>query len=180
MTTVETLLPPNATAFERSLEQAMAPAGDRRRIFIDTLWRPFDCPIEVLPFLAWGLGVRRWDPAWPEAVRRQAVADAIDVHRTRGTRGAVKAALDEVGAIYDLDERPNGEPFRMKVAIRNSNTLLGNTDIGVMRAYIDDAKRYSVHFDLEFLSSLECSFVHIAAGVAGVQVADFELEVDAP
>lgn len=178
--TVETLLPPNATAFERSLEQAMAPAGDRRPIFIDTLWRPFDVPVEVLPFLAWGLGVRRWDPAWPEAVRRQAVADAIAVHRTRGTLGAVKAALDGVGAIYDIDERPNGEAFRMKISVRNSNTLLGNTDPDVMRGYIDDAKRYSVHYDLEFLSSLDCSFVHVAAGVAGVQVADFSLEVNAP
>ena len=176
--TVETLLPPNATAFERSLEQAMAVGGDDRPVFIDLVWRPFDCPVAVLPFLAWALGVRRWDPAWPEAVRRQAVADAIAVHRIRGTLGAVRAALDEIGAVYDIEERPGDAAFRMGIAIYNSNTLLGMTDVARLREYIDDVKRYSVHYDITLQSSLDCSFVSLAAGVAGVQVGDFRLEVD--
>lgn len=176
--TVATLLPPNASPFERSLEQGMAPYGDEREVFIDKLWRPFECPIKVLPFLAWALGVRRWDPAWPEAVRRQAVADAIAVHRIRGTLGAVRAALDEVGAVYDIEERPGGARFKMAISVYNSNTLLGETDVAALREYIDDVKRYSVHYDLELAASLDCSPIHIMAGVGGVQIGDFRLEVD--
>ena len=176
--TVATLLPPNASPFERSLEQAMAFRGDEREVFIDKLWRPFECPIEVLPFLAWGLGVRRWDPAWPEAVRRQAVADAIAVHRIRGTLGAVEAALDEIGAVYDIEERPGGAAFKMAISVFNSNTLLGETDPAKIREYVDDVKRFSVHYDLALAASLGCSPIRIAAGVAGVQIGDFRLEVD--
>lgn len=176
--TVATLLPPNASPLERSFEQAMAPYGDEREVFVDKLWRPFECPIEVLPFLAWALGVRRWDPAWPEAVRRQAVADAIAVHRIRGTLGAVEAALDEVGAVYDIEERPGGADFTMAVSVYNSNTLLGETDVAALREYIDDVKRFSVHYDLALAASLDCSPIHIMAGVGGVQIGDFRLEVD--
>ena len=82
-----------------------------RQVLIDDLWRPFECPVEALPFLAWGLGVQRWDAGWPIEVRRRAVAGAIRRHKIRGTLGAVKAALDEVGAVYDIEERPGDAPL---------------------------------------------------------------------
>ena len=175
---MDVLLPPNASAFERSLEQAMARHGDTRDVVIDRLWRPYDCPIAVLPFLAWGLGVRRWDPAWPEQTRREAVAGAIAVHRLRGTRAAIEAALDEIGAVYDITERPTGTDFTIAISIRNSTTLLGMTDTAAIRAYLDDVKRFSVHYALDLSHSFACSFIYVAAGVGAVQVGDFRLVVD--
>ena len=171
------LLPPNTSPLERNLEQSMALYGDQREVRIDKLWQPFECPVEVLPFLARGLGVRRWDPAWPEATRRQVVADAIAVHRIR-TLGAVEAALDDIGAVHYVDERPSGAAFKMAISVYNSNTLLGETDPATLRVYIDDVKRFSVHYDLTLAASLDCSPIHFAAGVGGVQIGDFTLEVD--
>ena len=172
------LLPPNASPTERALEQSMALYGNPRDVVIDRLWRPFEAPEEILPWLAWGLGVRRWDPAWPEATRRQAIAGAIDVHRKRGTLAAVETALDAIGAAHDVVERPGGAHHLLSVNVYNSNTLLGETDTASIREYIDDAKRFSVHYDLTLTASLDCSFVGLLAGVAGVQIGDFRLEVD--
>ena len=178
MVSVSVLLPPNASPLERNLEQSMALYGDEREVLIDTLWQPDECPVEVLPFFAWGLGVRRWDPAWPIAVRRRVIADAIDVHRIRGTIGAVRAALDDIGAVYDLEERPAGAAFTIGVSVYNSNTLLGETDTAAIRGYLDDVKRFSVHYDLVIAASLSITPILIAAGVGAVQIGDFRLEVN--
>ena len=172
------LLPPNASPLERALEQSMARQGDERDVDIDRLWRPYECPVAVLPFLAWALGVQRWDPGWPEATRRHVAADAIAVHRLRGTLGAIEAALDEIGAVYDIEERPGGINFTMAIAIYNSSTLLGTTDTARIGEYIDDVKRYSVHYTIALTASLRHSSILVAAGAAAVQVADFTLEVD--
>ena len=91
----------------------------------------------------------------------------------------MKDALDEIGAVYDLTERPGGAAHTIAVSVLNSNTLLGDTDAEAIRSYLDDAKRFSTHYGLNLSASLDCSFVLIAAGVAGVQVGDFRLVVDA-
>ena len=175
----QSLLPPNASPLERALEQSMALYDGKRDVAIDRLWRPHQCPVNVLPFLAWGLAVRRWDPAWPEQTRRQVTADAVSMHRMRGTLGAVEAALDRIGAVHDIEERPNGADFTIAVTVYNSATLLGETDTAAIREYIDDAKRFSVHYALTLSASLDRSSIDVAAGAAGVQVGDFSLELDA-
>ena len=174
------LLPPNASPLEVALEQAMAHDGDEREVVIDTLWRPRVCPVEVLPFLAWGLGVKRWDPDWPETTRRQVVANAIEAHRRRGTLGAVRRALADIGAAADVEERPGGDPFRMRVSIFNSATLLGRHDLATVREHVDDAKRHSVHYDVELFSGMGVTPISVAAGAAAVQLADVGLVVNAP
>ena len=175
--TVETLLPQNATAFERSMEQGLAHYGDAREVLIDTLWRPADCPEAVLPFLAWGLGVRNWNPGWPEATRRRVVAEALSVHRRRGTPGAIRAVLDAIGADADVEERPGGAAFMMDICITNSAELAPGVTEASIRAQIDDAKRASVHYILALTQGLGCSSLGIAAAVRGVQVARVALTI---
>lgn len=175
---VEPLLPPSASPLERDLEQSMAFYGDEREVPIDRLWRPGSCPADLLPWLAWALGVRRWDPTWPEATRRAVIAAAIAQHRVRGTLGAIKAALDDIGAVYDLVERPNGEAHTMLVRVLNSNVLLGTTNTEAIKRYIDDAKRFSVHYSLIVASSLGETDVFVGIGAAAAQIADIALTID--
>ena len=62
----------------------------------------------------------------------------------------------------------------MAISVYNSNTLLGETGVAALREYIDDVKRYSVHYDLALAASLDCSPIRIVmAGVGGVQIGDF-------
>lgn len=98
-----TLLPPNATRLERALEAATARIADVEAPIAD-LWNPDACPAVILPWLAWGLSVDSWDPAWSEATKRRAVADSIDLHRRKGTRQSVETVLARFDDLIDLVE----------------------------------------------------------------------------
>lgn len=94
--TRERLLPPSATAQERVLEDATARIGTVPAP-LRPLWRPQTCPEALLPWLAWALSVDEWDPAWPEALRRQMLAESALLHARKGTPWAVKRALQLMG-----------------------------------------------------------------------------------
>ena len=51
----------------------------------------------MLGSLAWGLGVDNWDNLVTEQERRQACADAIQIHRLRGTVDSVERAIRHAG-----------------------------------------------------------------------------------
>lgn len=87
------LTPPNATA----LEEEMARLSGRLDMIdpsaIETIWDAARCPASMLPWLAWAVSVDVWDGGWSEAVQRAVIAASMDVHRLKGTRAAVMAAL---------------------------------------------------------------------------------------
>jgi phage tail P2-like protein len=87
------LLPANSTPDERAIEAATARASSLD-VPIGDLWNPRTCPAALLPWLAWALSVDTWDAAWPEAIKRRVIANSPAVHRAKGTRAAVAAALD--------------------------------------------------------------------------------------
>ena len=158
------LLPPNATEFERALEAALAQDVD---IPIRKLWSSADCPAALLPYLAWALGVEEWDPDWPLAVRRAAVANAIAVHREKGTLAGLKRVLDTAGAEYEYVERPAGVPMTAKLSILNSNAVYLPD---VARA-VNRVKRASLQLDIELLSAA-AGKIPIAAGLGAATVAE--------
>lgn len=90
------LLPLNATAPERALESATARVGAVPNP-LRTLWDPWTCPAETLPWLAWALSVDTWDNAWPEETKRAVVAGSLSWHRKKGTPWAIKQALANIG-----------------------------------------------------------------------------------
>lgn len=92
-----TLLPPNATRQERQIEAATAARLGAVPVPIAALWDAASCPAPQLPWLAWTLSVDDWDADWPEAVKRRVVAGSAELHRIKGTRRAVMAALDAMG-----------------------------------------------------------------------------------
>lgn len=64
---------------------------------IAALWDPARCPEEFLPFLAWTLDAVDFDPSASVETRRRVVAEAIRIHRERGTRSGVLRALAAAG-----------------------------------------------------------------------------------
>jgi phage tail P2-like protein len=96
------LLPPNASALEQALEQAVQlPALP---VPLRALWNPATCPVDLLPWLAWALSVDDWDATWPEAVKRSVIATAIAVQRRKGVIGAVRQAVASFGGAISLKE----------------------------------------------------------------------------
>lgn len=93
---VPSLLPANATPAERALEQATARVGAVPTP-LRALWNPDTCPAQLLPWLAWALGVDDWEPGWPEEVQRSVIRASIDVHRHKGTVAAIRTAIHAAG-----------------------------------------------------------------------------------
>lgn len=98
-----TLLPPNATPLERALEAGVSRISDIDTP-IDTLLDPARIAAQWLPWLAWSLSVDAWDSAWPEATKRQAVAESIALHRMKGTRASVELILSRIDGLARVIE----------------------------------------------------------------------------
>lgn len=109
------LLPPNATAGERALSLATARAADVE-VPHRSIWDPFTCPAGVLPWLAWALSVDDWDAGWDDTRKRAAVAASIDLHRKKGTVGAVRKALQAIGYEVQINEL-TGVPYVFRLEI---------------------------------------------------------------
>ena len=90
------LLPVTAGRAELSLEQI----GARVEAFEDhirPLWNPDTCPSYLLPWLAWTLSVDEWSPSWTDATKRNVIRASVQVHRRKGTVGAIKRAMIAAG-----------------------------------------------------------------------------------
>lgn len=98
MSSASHLLPPNATQAERALSEATARMGmSAVDIGISALWRPWDCPVYLLPWLAWALSVDEWNAAWDEQVKRQVIDGSIERRRKSGTVWALRQAIVAAG-----------------------------------------------------------------------------------
>lgn len=92
----DTLLPHNATPFERSVEQLAGPAL-MPPVPLRDLWSPETCPAELLSWLAHAFSVDTWDEGWSEGAKRAVIRQSLQVHRHKGTIQSVQAALASAG-----------------------------------------------------------------------------------
>lgn len=163
------LLPPNAQGSEIALEAAMRADIDISQI--GTLWNPDTCPAELLPFLAWGLSIARWDPAWTEAERRAAIWDAIPFHRRKGTRAIVREVLDRFNPLLEIVEwfeaNPRQPPHtfevRMPANLIPPSFLSAETAAAIIRD-VASVKPARSHFT--FVQYLEAQAMGYLSGAA--------------
>lgn len=113
----KSLLPPNATRLLKDLESVAANALD-----LATLNRyvnnPTLAPENTLPWLAWTVSVDNWSDDWPLDVRRNIIKASIEVHRHKGTIGALKKALEAFNCTgVKIEEwfEYGGDPYCFKV-----------------------------------------------------------------
>ena len=165
------LLPPNATPLERAMAGAMALLGTIPNP-VPAVWSPERCPLHLLPWLAWALGVEEWKPDWPEAVKRAACAEAFAIHRIKGTQAAVERVLDLIGAVYEYLERPGGEAMKALVKIFNSESIELD-GLAEVKAALERVKRKSVHLEVELHAGL-AGQVPMAGRLGAAQLAVFE------
>lgn len=140
---------PNATDLERALDLAGAARLDAIPVPLGTLWRPEACPANLLPWLAWAFSVDEWDETWSEAVKRQVIDASVEVHRKKGTIGAVKRALAAVDYRVDIVEwwqtDPPGPRFTFSVDVEVENRGIdGDTQNQIIRI-INSAKNVRSH-----------------------------------
>lgn len=120
MSAVADILPTSAGPFERALADAMS---DTLPVPIAAVFDPAETPVAFLPWLAVHDGVRLWFSDWPEARKRQVIAEAPVLAGKVGLRAASVQMLGYVDcALLDVVSYPT--PFVM------SRAVIGRTPIG--------------------------------------------------
>lgn len=115
-----TLLPPGSTALEKAIEQAAAQLLDIGAPVRD-VWSPDRCPVDLLPWLAWGLSVDTWSSDWSEGIKRARVREAIPIARQKGTAASVRAVIASFGGSVAIREwwqmAPRGDPHTFSLLL---------------------------------------------------------------
>lgn len=147
------LLPHNATLLERALEVACDQNVDP-----DAIRGVADsarCSPNFLPWLGWALKVEGWEAANTEAQQRALIRQAIPIHKTKGTVGAIRRVLRAVNVNADLKdwrEIPNGVPYTFQVTAWANENRPGEGSIispqleQRLRALVDAAKNERSHY----------------------------------
>lgn len=90
------LLPVNASATERALEQATARLGDVP-VPLRDLHDPAACPPGLLPWLAWSWGIDEWSDGWSDDAKRSTIRAAYAIHANKGSVSSIRAVLASAG-----------------------------------------------------------------------------------
>ncbi|MFJ4193945.1 phage tail protein I [Pseudomonas sp. NPDC089534] len=141
---MRSLLPLNSTPLERGIEATFA---ETTLIPLRALYNPDTCPVHLLPHLAWAWSVDRWDPAWPEPVKRAAIKASFYIHKHKGTIGALRRVVEPLGYLIEVLEwwqtAPEGVPgtFALKVGVLD--TGITEQMYQELERLIDDAKPVS-------------------------------------
>jgi phage tail P2-like protein len=118
---VSDLLPYNVTPQERAASEAVARLGDVP-VPIRDVWNADTCPPgQALATLAWAFSVDEWFSDWTDEQKREFIKSSVEVHRRKGTIGAVRSALAALGADARIQEwfgqTPNGEPYTYRLLL---------------------------------------------------------------
>ena len=173
------IAPRTASDVERGLDETSSARIDGLPADLaTTAWDADRLPAAWLPVLAWALSVDLWDPDWSPALQRAAIADAYLQHRLKGTPAGVKRALDRIGAVYEITERPGGVAFTETVEILNTEAVLLPAGTS-LQALLDHVKRASVHMTVltSAGASLDVAF-GIAADTTSLAPAGAVLRID--
>ncbi|MQT65419.1 phage tail protein I [Pseudomonas sp. FSL R10-0056] len=142
------LLPPNRTTLEQalalvSMEKASLPNVLRRMISPDT------CPVALLPWLAIQRSVDRWDPEWSESIKRKVIKDSFEIHKRKGTLGALRRVIEPFADLIDITEwhqlEPMGEPGTFSLSLALFESGLSEQGLADLERMIADTKPISRH-----------------------------------
>jgi phage tail P2-like protein len=117
----------NSTDLERALERAWQVSKPDLSV-VSSLFDPMRCPAELLGWLAWSFSVDVWDRSWSDAVKRSVVADAIALHRVKGTRAAVLRAVSTLDYRADLSEwfETGDSPHTFRIDVFGDDVFAAN------------------------------------------------------
>lgn len=140
------LLPVGSSPLELAAAKACTELT-RVPVPLRTLWSPWDCPVRLLPYLAWALSVDRWDERWPEATKRNVVAVANYVHRHKGTISALRRVVEPLGYLIEVREwwQLNETPGTFRLVVGVLDTGITDEMYHELERLIADAKPASRH-----------------------------------
>lgn len=106
------ILPHNKTPLEAAIEGVSADRFPLPTELVASVWNPDTCPVDLLPYLAWGLSVDLWSNDWAESTKREVCRNALALHRLKTTPAGIKAHVKIAGAEVLRIIRPPAREFR--------------------------------------------------------------------
>lgn len=152
------LLPPNATDLEKAIVSAFLNQLAQKDNVIRTLFNPNECPLAFLPYLASFLSVdfEPYNQA-DETKKRQMIAESIEIHRKKGTLGALEKALGTLDYQLDLREwyEYGGIPhtFTLDVITDTAQDRNQSLDLKLIRTVIDTNKNVQSAYRLNLVTN---------------------------
>lgn len=138
MSDPKTVLPSSATRLAKAVDRALARQLDALPLPVRDAWDADKVSLDILPWMAWGVGKRTWSTEWPEATRRALVRTAIPTARRMGSVQSVNDVLAAFGGALTIREwwemSPPGPPFTFSVVL-NLNGATGDT---VTARYVEE------------------------------------------
>lgn len=150
------LLPPNATATEKAMHEAVMSLMPADRFDeINTYKDPQACPEYLLPYLAWERGVDEWNSNWSTQTKRDVIESAPEEQAHGGTVYAVKKALASLGFELTLSEswQTGGLPhsFQLFASLSQLTGITLDADAyKLIRRKVNRAKPVRSQYDLQF------------------------------
>lgn len=176
------LLPPYALEPERRIASVGYEAEISAAFLpLAKITLPLDAQSDELPFLAWEESVDHWRDEWPEAIKRDVIDAAEQIHIYKGTLYAVEVALKTLKIEADITEwwqsEPEGERGTFDVTAYAEETLYNDGPLLDLRlqedvvALVTASKPLTRHFTFRVGVHLEapvqsCGFVAIGAVIA--------------
>lgn len=173
----ESLLPPNATSLLKDLEAVFGDAIDLPTLnrFVNN---PDEAPANILPWLAWAVSVDDWSDGWSEEVRRNVIKASIEVHRRKGTIGALKKALQAFNYTNVIVEEwfdYGADPYFFRVFF---DVIEPGFDVSILpqvQKVIESTKNARSHLEsLRAYLSAEMGLVNIGSMIISKEVTSLE------
>lgn len=168
------LLPPSATIFEVSFDEAFSRIENVTTPARTTI-NPDTAPAQILPWMAWAQSVDNWEIDWSEEQKRAVIKAAYSVHRQKGTVYALRTALAALG--YDLivqewyQQIPQGDPYTFDVILTITGNEIDAETFTKLLAVIEANKNLRSHLSkVKLIVSSDATLYCAAATISGTEI----------
>ncbi len=169
---MKSLLPPNATELERNILDASSKHFETLSFPNQNLWNAEKCPLQLLDYLAWAIGVDSWNSGWTETEKRAVIKANFSVHSIKGTKQSLINALTPLNfslkVVEWFEESPQGDPYTFSVEISSSSKSFSKNIYDELENIINNAKNVRSHLSsINVVSNCNLDCKSLVATVAG-------------
>lgn len=171
---IASLLPPNATTRERAVASALY--DPLAAEIVVRVKDPWTCPVELLPYLAAEVSLDQWSSAWPEELKRSAIARSWQDHRQKGTPARIDDVITGLGAGWGWAEwfEYGGAPYRFRVTHDVAESGYSLAQFEDLRRRINTAKNTRSIMDFEARVERHATLVLAVFSVVSPRVGELQ------
>ena len=169
----KSLLPINASQLLKDLENSSLKATSLEALN-RYVTNPDLAPDNILPWLAWAVSVDDWSDNWSLVVKKNVIKASINVHKKKGTIGALRSALEAFN--YEnitVEEWFNygGDPHFFRVFF---DVTEPGFDVGILpqvQKVIDNTKNVRSHLEsLKAFLSAEMGLINMGSAMISKEI----------